>query len=135
MIWSRIIWNKLVGYRNWQIFSKIPMIFNVDLKIILTMPRRQKKEHCVYQYVNISVSKLLYYSAEKCGVLQILAFCSVFGCNVLLLQDTDKSKHSTRTGELKWIQSIMTFICYRSGNCTAKNNMPQLTDLVKNYIG
>lgn len=115
------------------------------------MPRCQKKEHCVHWYnVNkkvesvhrhiskhIRISKLLYYCAEKCVLLQTLA--SVLSWDVMCyLSKILTNQNSTWTGTAKWVQSIIMFTWYRSGDWTAENNtnnMLKLTDSVKKYVG
>lgn len=65
-----------------------------------------------------------------------LLFCLEMQC--ASSPNTDKSKHRTWTRAEKWIQSIIMFTWYKSGDCTAENNtnnMLKLTDLVKNYVG
>lgn len=80
---------------------------------------------------DISVSKSLYYPGGKCGVLQTLA--SVLSWDVMFF--FFKSKHSTWTGAVKCIQSIIMFTWYISGIAKKNtNNMLKLTDLVKNYV-
>lgn len=69
------------------------------------MPKCQKKEHCVYQdndnkealtnmFQNILVFKVTTLHWWEMWCFANVGFCSVLGCNVLPLQDTDKSKHS-----------------------------------------